>query len=474
VLRRQRRVPLPLGLLLVVATLQTLAWIVVLPAFQGPDEDSHLSYVQRIVEEKTVPWKPQGGIPPQGVRFSEEMQRAENLTGLGSLIGNLAARPGWTSADVALWERGKATLTAADRDSGGRYTASLKNPPVYYLYSSIPYAAAHGGSIFDRLELVRLWNIPLLLVALVFVWLVIGELVADRRLQVIGTTAAALLPQLSNVTAGVAPDVLLVAEWSAALYLMLLVLRRGPRPRLVAALAAVFVLAGFTHARSLPMFVPALLAVLLALARERGWRAITPLRAFAAVGVVFLLVVAVAAARGKGDLHQFVSYVWQFYLPKLGFMTAHIGPPHYGFREAYVDRLYSDFAWLEVVVPTNVEKALWWLSLAALVAFVVVLVRRRAVLRARLAETVVLLSAVLALLLGLHLAAYRAMLADPTDPIVTARYLLPLLPLFGTVVAVVVGALPRRASALLGGLVLALGASLQLGALGLLVERFYA
>jgi dolichyl-phosphate-mannose-protein mannosyltransferase len=470
---RLRRIPAPLALLLAVATLQTLAWIVVLPAFQGPDEDSHLAYVQRIVDKHKIPWRPGGG-PANFSGFSPEMERAESLTGLGPLIGNIAARPLWTSPDVALWRRADAAGGPRYRDSKGLYTASYKNPPVYYLYAAVPYAVADGGSIFDRLELVRVFDIPLLLAALVFVWLVIGQLAGRGWPQVVGTGAAALLPQLTNVTAGISPDILVIAEWGAAIYLMLLILRDGPRRWLVAALAALCVLAVATHARNLMLPVPAILAVVFALGRERGWRRSTPIKATAFVWLVYLAVVLVVAPLGKGNLRQFVSYVWQFYLPRLGFMTPTIGPPHYGFRQAYVDRLYGSLSWLEVVLPRGVEHALWLASLAALVVLVVVLVRRWAAVRARAPEAIVLASAVLALLLGLHLAAYRAMVANPSDPILTARYVLPLLPLFGTAIALIVGAFPRRAGGALAGVLLATGVALQLMSIGLLVERFYA
>ena len=45
-----RRIPAPLALLLAVATIQFLAWMLVLPALQAPDESSHFAYTQRLVE----------------------------------------------------------------------------------------------------------------------------------------------------------------------------------------------------------------------------------------------------------------------------------------------------------------------------------------------------------------------------------------------------------------------------------------
>jgi hypothetical protein len=194
----------------------------------------------------------------------------------------------------------------------------------------------------------------------------------------------------------------------------------------------------------------------------------------AVTAAAYAVVLLVAAGSGQGNTRQFLSYVWQFYLPRLSFLTPKIGPPHYGVREAFTERLFGGFAQLEVVQPPDVAAALYWLCLAGLVALIVVLVVRRGAVRRHGAEAVVLGAAVVAMVLGLHLAAYRAMLSTPGDPIITARYILPLLPLLGTAIALVDRALPRRAAGAFCGLVLAGGVALQLESVGLLLERFYA
>jgi hypothetical protein len=462
-----RRVPLPLALILAVAAVSGATWSLVMPALQGPDEVSHFSYVQKIVDAHELPWKPSGGTTAPGTfPYSDEVIVAQDQAGLGPLAANVGARPLWTKPDERVWK----TQSKANKENGG-FTSAFKNPPLYYFYEAVPYAVFSGGSFFDRQFVMRLANIPLLLIALVFVWLVAGELAGRGWPQVIATGAAALVPQLMNLTATVNPDLLLVSLWSAAIYVMVLLLRRGPQVPLIGALAALCVAGGLTHARSLPLLVPAAVAVLLSF--TRGRRLSPALVCTATAGAYTLLVLAVSNV-GRGNVREFVSYVWQFYLPKLGFMTPKVGPPDYGFRQAYVERLYGTLAQLEVVLPRDVESWLYWISMGALVALVVALVRqRRSVVRESSLAWVLGLT-MFALLLGLHLAAYRAMLTTPGDPIVTARYLLPLLPLFGVAVALIAKALPRRAAAVFCGLVLAAGVALQLGSIGLLVERFYA
>ena len=463
-----RRVPLPLALILAVAAVSGATWSLVIPALQGPDEVSHFSYVQKIVEAHEIPWKPRGAgtLKPFTFPYSDEVIVAQDRAGLGPLAANVGARPLWTAADERLWQ----VQANAKRDNGG-FTSAFKKPPLYYLYEEVPYDVAKGGTFFDRQFVMRLANIPLLLIALVFVWLVAGELAGRGWPQVVATGSAALLPQLLNLTATVNPDLLLVSLWSAAIYVMTLLLRRGPSTALIATLAALCVAGGFTHGRSLPLFVPAAVAVFLSLKRGRR---LSPALVCGLTATAYSVFVLVAASVGTGNVREFASYLWQFYLPKLGFMDPTIGTPDYGFREAYVERLYGTLAQLEVVLPRGVESWLYWISMGALVALVAALVRQRHSVVRESALAWVLGLTIFALLLGLHLAAYRAMLTTPLDPIVTARYLLPLLPLFGVAVALIAKALPPRAAAVFCGLVLAGGVALQFGSIGLLVERFYA
>jgi hypothetical protein len=76
--------------------------------------------------------------------------------------------------------------------------------------------------------------------------------------------------------------------------------------------------------------------------------------------------------------------------------------------------------------------------------------------------------------LSLHAAAFRALLETPADPVLTGRYLLMIVPLFGLGVAAALSALPGRLRAAATGGLLAGGVLLQIGALGIVVARFYA
>jgi hypothetical protein len=488
--RLLRRVPAPLAALLALSALCSLAWAVVIPPLQGNDEIAHFSYTQRMVERGDLPQD----VDERENPYSTEAVTAALWAGLRQLVGNLAARPAWTEADLEGWERVRATLGDADRADGTGPNPARQNPPLYYAYEAVPYAVASaaGGDLFDRLFAMRLWSVLLHVATVALAWLVAGELLGGALwIRALATSAVALHPQLAYLGGMVNPDTAMGLLGSAFLYAAILVVKRGPTPARLAALAATTAALALTHARALPFVVPALLVVALAAWRLRA----RPARALALGGGALACVAAGAVAfwaitwgaggeadgglAGGGDgarpfqASEFASYVWQFYLPRLPFQDPMIGPD-YDWRVAFSDTFWGVFASLEVLYPDGLYDLLRWLSLIGLVALAVALVGRRAELRGHWPLLAVLATTVAALVLGLHLAAYRAMLSNPEDPIIVGRYLFPLIALLGAAVAFVVSSLPRRVAPYVASLVVALGVVLQLAGLGLALGRFYA
>ena len=74
----------------------------------------------------------------------------------------------------------------------------------------------------------------------------------------------------------------------------------------------------------------------------------------------------------------------------------------------------------------------------------------------------------------LHLASYRDLVqSNGAGVLWSGRYLLPLIAVFGVTVAFVCSHLPRRVAAVAAGAVVGVGIVLQLGSLGLSLDRFY-
>jgi 4-amino-4-deoxy-L-arabinose transferase-like glycosyltransferase len=476
VIARVRTTPAALVCLLVASTVAFLAWTVILPPLQDADENAHIAYVQKIVDAGRIPWTHGSvGSRDDPRTYSTELRTAQLWAGLEPLRGNLSARPLWTSADVRAWERVAARLPPGSRSDGGQ-ASTFVNPPAYYLYASAPYAIFSSTSFFDRAFVVRLANLPFLLLTVLFTWLLAGEVFGRRRaLQAVAAGVVALQPLLVSIAAGVTPDAMLAAAWTAALYLMARLLREGPRVGSLGALVGLCVLAPFTHGRGLPLLAPAAMTlVLLALRRRRLPRG--ALVTAVVVGAVVLVVGAVAYA-GHGHVsfttaRELGSYLWQFYLPKLSFMDPSIGGS-WGFRGVYVDRFFGTFGQLEVTLPGRLLRLLHAAVLAGLVALVVAVVVRWRAVAAHWRVAAVLVVAVLADIVSIHLVAFRTLSTGSTDPVFTGRYLLPIASLFGLAIAFVMSALPRRLAVPAGALALSAAVFLQFAALGALTTRFY-
>jgi hypothetical protein len=489
---RQRlgAVPAPLTALLVLAVLQSLAWIALSPLDQGPDESAHFAYVQYLAETGHKPYATKGATPN-----SSEQQQYIDLFGLTPLTGNPPARPLWGPVVQREWKALQPTYTAALRRNGDGPNGQAQNPPLYYGYQAIPYrlGLAAGGDVRDRMTLSRLANIPLYLAGVIMVWLLAAELFgAWQWLPTVATGMVVLHPKLSSLVASINTETLLFAAFTGAMLMAARCVRRGPTVARVAALAAFAGAAALTQGRGLAAIPAAGLALLLALLRHRPPRR-QALVLVGAAGTVLAVTAAIlfvtTAGSGTGpayggevarsagttsgafSLKQFLGQTWQFYLPKLGFMTHRLGPD-YGYRQVYIETFYGGLFSYEV----NPSKAIFDLLQSLTAAGLIWTAVAAAAKRHRLLRAWHLVVAVggffVSELVALHLNSYTSLLTNP-DPIITGRYLISSLAMFGVVIAFCVGSLPRRAGVIAGALLLGAGVLMQVGEFGLTISRFY-
>lgn len=474
--RRFRAIPRALLVIEAVAALQVLAWSLALAPLQGPDEVWHVAYVQHLAETGDAPKREAGRAPYS----SEEGLLLRDLD-LMPAIGVPGAKPAWSPVDRDAWERAQAELPDAARENGEGPNPIAQNPPLYYAFESLPYLASSGLNLIDRLFVMGLANGLLYMVSIAFVWLFAGELFGHRRrFQALAAAVAALLPQLAWLAAEVNPDTLLVTIWSAFFWLAARTFRVGLDVRHGAGVGLVAAGAVLTHGRGLALLVPAMAVLVLGAWRGRRPLAALTGAAFAAAGLALAFAWTsssggavyggeAAASSSAVSIGGFLSYVWQFYFPRLGFMDTAPGPD-YGFREVFIEGFFGTFASLEVQYADWVYDVLQvgWVALA--VAVVVLLARRRPAWP--LALTIAL--GVAALLFLLHRVAYEHLQGGGGDPIIQGRYILPFAPLFAVAVTWVATALPRRCAGAFAAAVLVAGALLQVAGIGLTIARFYA
>jgi len=478
----RRLPPAPLLFLLLATLVVGCAWALLVPAFQAPDENAHVAYVQSLAERGALPGN-------EGEAQSTEQRAAADAANADQTAQVVDIKPEWSERAHDRWLARSRMLGADARADGGGPNPASPNPPLYYLAEVLPYEAASGGDLFARLTAMRLTGVVFLLITVLATWLTAGAVFGPNRLlQLSAAAVPALLPMVTFVSTSVSPDTLLYAFWSLALWLgSRLVLGRGTT-RDVVAIAVVAGLALLTKATSYAL-LPAVGFALVVAAVRSGY-ARRRIAATLAIGAAaFALVVApwyviariddrpatgqlAGAGSSEVDVREFGSYVWQFYLPRLPVQARYGALGRYPQAyETWFKQGTAAFGWLETRWPDWLYRILFAIPVLVLAGAAVTLVRQR-----RRVDPMLLVFfgvAAVVLLAGLHWNEYR--LAEASGVLSNqGRYLFPLISLAGLAVAAAVRALPQtwRAPAVgaaLGGL-----AVMQIFALALVAQRFYA
>jgi 4-amino-4-deoxy-L-arabinose transferase-like glycosyltransferase len=482
-IRRIRRIPAPLALLMVIGLAHALAWAALAPTLNGPDEIAHASYIQQLAETGHGPNRDKGAGSQ-----STQMSRLIVEGNLVPILGHADGRP--DDATLPKLVRELDQLPDTQRSDGTGPNAVANNPPLYYAYGAVVYRLVPGGSILDRLFALRVATAILMPLTIALIWLLAAELFTAQWLRTTCAAVTALHPKLAYMAGIINPDMLLVTLSTATVLLAVRTVRRPPTLWRLLALGLAAGGATLTHGRGFAMVPVALVAILIAGIRARpAWR--ESARLAAAFGVALVVPLAIAwlytrshtgggafggevsqATEQTFNLKQFLVNVWQFYLPKLGFMSNRLGPP-YGYQQVYIDTFYGGFNAFETFFSPSLQG---WIQLAAgsglVLLFASIVARWQAVLL-RWREVLIVALSFLFMMALLHIAAYRD-IQQGGDPLITGRYLLPAIGAYATAIAFVCWSLPRRIGPALAGAVVGGHVLLCLGGLGLAVGRLYA
>lgn len=484
-LRSIRRVPLPLALLVAVALVVGAAWSVAMAPLQAHDEVAHVAYVEHLAETGTIP-SPTSGTQP----FGADEEKALALFGLDALQQNPSARPDWSRTRNLEFRRYEQTIDGTDRGAGEGPNGIAKNPPLYYSAQAVAWRLTPGGFV-ARLSLMRLVSVLLLASTVVFAWLLASEVFNRTAPRTIAAAVVALVPMAGYLGGVVNPDIATGAAWTALLWLALRTVRLGPSVARVSVMSLVAAAALLIHGRNVVILGALVLALAVAWLANRekpgniakGASAATAIVAFAAIVLKLTSSGAGTGAYGGEttlgntsafNVRQFLSSIWQFYFPKLSAMEPRLGPG-YGYRQFFIEQFFGgSFGSNEIVFTYPTYDLIQVAVAVVLVVFYTVLVANWKTVRGRWPAAVICGGSAALVLLFLHLASYRSLIGGSNDPLITGRYLMPVIGLIGLVTATVVAGIPRRfapvvAGILVGGLFMA-----SVGGISLALTRFYA
>jgi 4-amino-4-deoxy-L-arabinose transferase-like glycosyltransferase len=469
------------------AFLSALAWSFVTPPFHVPDEVAHVAYVQHLAETAELPKL------NKDLAYAPEEQQALTVTEFYLIVGAREGRPPWTE----LQQRGTEDPPEVTRVGTGTAQSATNNPPLYYALQTGPYWLGSGLSLLDRMALMRLLSALMAGATALTAFLFVREVLPGARWAwTVGGMAVALQPLFGFVSSGVQPDALLALSGALVLLAAARVLRRGLDPGTGAMLGAVTA-AGLLSKLAFVGLVPGVvLAVAVGLRRAMSSRRRKPgLRGAAlALGIpaaalaLYALASTIvwdrplyagevptaggAGAAAAGSLPDQLSYIWQLYLPPLPLMEDKFsGSP---LRSVWVNGFIGRFGWLDTAWNPVVYTVggLVLLGIVVLAAGEVLRAVRRGALADRLGELVVYATTAFGLLVLIGVSGYPAHLQGTVFE--QARYLLPLLAMYGVVVALAARSLGPRWGPVLGSVLVGVAFAHDLFAQLLTVGRFWA
>jgi hypothetical protein len=442
-----------------IAAVNFCCWALIAPVFQAPDEVDHFAYVQSVVErgekpsslESSAPnrWSSSENLALEGIDFPSDHQ-----------VGD--TRAPWLAVEQDEYRVQVAKVHPSSNDGGG-YTTSAVHGPLYYLALAPAYMLASHGSVFSQLTLMRFVSALLGALVVLFAFLLVRELAPGRPwLAVLAALLVAYEPMYGFMSGVVNNDVGVNAGAAALELLLIRLLRRGITVPWGALTGVVLIALPSIKGTGLSLYPVAALVFAVALWRNHRRR---DLPAWGALALSALLVGELIAhvldpalgpsssAAGAGvpsaigsnassveeALHHipdFLSYLWQVFLPRLPFMTPHFPPGIHPAFVIFVERGWAAFGWYDVLFSHWVYVVILVAMLLAIPLGVWAARREWSWLRRHWLEVLVLALMPAAVIVGFEAAYYtpgaRPVLAE------FGRYAFPAI---APVAALVVGAL---------------------------------
>ena len=472
-----------------IAFLNVAAWTIITPPFQVPDETSHAAYTQYLAERGKVPNEPRGLV-----YSTEEAELLEALLFVPT-IGRPENHTLWTEVQgdaVEAIDRG--SLATGD---GGGIQSNSNQPPLFFLLGAGVYLASPWDGLLERLALMRLVSALLAALTTLFTFLFLREVLAQSWTWTIGALAVAFQPVFGFISGGVTPDAMLFTASAALFFALARTFRRGLTAQRGLSIGAAMAIGALSKLTFLALIPGVVVGLALLVWRSRARLAALPaagmaagvLAAAAAAYVALNLVVWDRTAWGGGigtatvsatggaagaattGLTERLGYTWQLYLPRLPFMNDQfVDFPLY---DTWFKGGIGLFGWLDTGFPEWAYTLALCLAVPLGLLALVTLARRRSVLIERWPEALTygLMAAGLAVSIGFSGVRYRK---DTGLTFEQARYLLPLLPLYATAVALAALGAGRRAARSLGAAIVVLALGHGIFAQLLVIARYYA
>jgi len=463
----------------VTACLNAGCWSLITPPFQAPDESSHFAYTQQLAEHGAIPTSDEAFFSPEEDAVMRDLHVLE---------------VNWHPESRTISSAPEQRILQDDLDahlsrSGEGAGVAAAEPPFYYLLETIPYEIASAGTLLDQLEAMRLLSALMAGLTALLVFLFLREaLPALPWTWTVGGLGVALAPLLGFMSGAVNPDSMLFAVSGALFFWLARSFRRGLTAKGAIAFGAIAAVGLVTKLNFVGLLPGASLGLIVLTAREarRSGRAAyrlpalacavaaSPIALYATSNVLSDRPVLGATSSYLAVRHlspREISYIWQFYLPRLPGMTSYF-PGLSSTYQLWFKRSVGLYGWLDTSFP------LWVYDLALVPAGLIValclraLIVARGALRDRSIEIVVYAMMCVGLMALVGSSSYSEFPAT-NSAYAEPRYLLPLIALLAVVLALAARGAGRRWGPAVGTVIVVLFLGYDLFSQLLVVSRFY-
>jgi hypothetical protein len=332
-------------------------------------------------------------------------------------------------------------------------TGAGNYPPAYYVLGAVAYALPGLDNATARLYAIRVVSALLGGLAAIVIFRLLLAAGVPELLSVLGMAAIVQLPMLTQSSATVNPDILLVVAFSGLTASLLRAREDMTRRRLL-----FVVLWGLLAALTKPIGGPAALVITIAMLGLSPVRNSWKRRAAVGAALGATLVGAglhgvPAGVRVSSAARYGFSYLWQFYLPKLPHQTPGIYASSHKLASwsVWIETGVGKFGWLTTPMPQWAYRLAFWslviATLAAIAGFLLTRAERR---EAHAAGALVI--AALAYVLLLHIAEVVLLLGH-SPLLLQGRYFIPIVPVFGAALYLGLARLGRVGVGVAGALV---------------------
>ena len=235
-------------------------WAFVVPPWQAPDEAVHYLYAAHIIEQGELPHP----TPTDDPSYPAEVLTSWRLTLLGKLSGRGLSSTHELAYLPVDYNYGAARAYEGSEEQR-RWPGPLTGyPPLYFLYSAVPYWFFRHAPIISRLFAVRFASVLLGALSCIFAYLMAYELRQSRRWGLVLGLAMAMMPMYVFITSVANNDA--AVDFAAAVLIWLIVrIYRSDRVSAVLALATGVIggLALLTKPTILPLLLVAGIIILI-------------------------------------------------------------------------------------------------------------------------------------------------------------------------------------------------------------------